>query len=61
MIPDKRFTSDFEHFENIGEVREAGRMLKLIRERIQWQLLEDLSWRSQVGRFLNRLGIAALD
>ena len=28
---------------------------------MQWQLLEDLAWRSQVGRSLNRLGIAALD
>lgn len=61
MPPDKRFTSEFEHFENTGEVREPARMLKLIRERMQWQLLEDLAWRSQVGRSLNRLGIAALD
>ena len=61
MPPDKRFTSDFEHFESTGEVREQGRMTKLIRERMQWQLLKDLSWRSQVGRFLNRLGIVVLD
>jgi DEAD/DEAH box helicase domain-containing protein len=61
MPPDKRFTAEFEHFENTGEVRSSARMLKLIRERMQWQLLEDLAWRSQVGRSLNRLGIAALD
>ena len=61
MPADQRFTSEFEHFENTGEVRAPARMLKLIRERMQWQLLEDLAWRSQVGRSLNRLGIAALD
>ena len=59
--PDKRFTADFEHFETSGEVRNAERQLKLIRLRMLWQVLEDLGWRSQVGRSLNRLGIAALD
>jgi DEAD/DEAH box helicase domain-containing protein len=61
MPPDKRFTSEFEHFETTGEVQQPGRLLKLIRERMLWQVLEDLAWRSQVGRSLNRLGIAALD
>jgi len=61
MPPDKRFTSDFEHFETTGEVREPARLLKLIRQRMLWQVLEDLAWRSQVGRSLNRLGVAALD
>jgi DEAD/DEAH box helicase domain-containing protein len=61
MPPDKRFTADFEHFETTGEVRDAARILKLIRGRMLWQILEDLGWRAQVGRSLNRLGIAALD
>lgn len=61
MPPDKRFTAEFEHFETTGEVRDPARLLKLIRGRMLWQVLEDLGWRSQVGRSLNRLGIAALD
>jgi DEAD/DEAH box helicase domain-containing protein len=61
MPPDKRFTSDFEHFETTGEVPDPARLLKLIRTRMLWQVLEDLAWRSQVGRSLNRLGVAALD
>src|SRR5690554_398035 len=61
MPPDKRFTAEFEHFETTGEVRDSARLLKLIRGRMLWQVLEDLGWRSQVGRSLNRLGIAALD
>ena len=61
MPPDKRFTADFEHFETTGELRDPARMLKLIRGRMLWQVLEDLGWRSQVGRSLNRLGVAALD
>ena len=60
MPPDLRFTKDFEHFELTGEVRNPAPMLELIRKRMQWQLLEDLGWRSQVGRSLNRLGIAAI-
>jgi len=61
MPPDKRFTAEFEHFETTGEVRDSAWLLKLIRGRMLWQVLEDLGWRSQVGRSLNRLGIAALD
>ncbi len=61
MPPDGRFTTDFEHFETTGEVRNPERQLKLIRQRMLWQALEDLGWRSQVGRSLNRLGIAAID
>ncbi|PNE04195.1 DEAD/DEAH box helicase [Alcanivorax sp. MD8A] len=60
MPPEKRFFKDFEHFELTGEVRNPAPLLKLIRERMLWQLLEDLGWRSQVGRSLNRLGIAAI-
>ncbi|MCX2779242.1 DEAD/DEAH box helicase [Microbulbifer thermotolerans] len=60
MPPDKRYRSDFEFFELSGEVREPAPLLRLIRQRMLWQLLEDLGWRSQVGRSLNRLGIAAL-
>lgn len=61
MPPDKRYSGDFEYFEQSGEVRGPAPQLKLIRERMLWQVLEDLSWRSQVGRSLNRVGIAALD
>jgi DEAD/DEAH box helicase domain-containing protein len=61
MPPDKRFSADFEQFEQTGEVSKPERLLKLIRERMLWQLLEDLGWRAHVGRSLNRLGIAALD
>ncbi|NIC38356.1 DEAD/DEAH box helicase [Halomonas desiderata] len=60
MPPDKRYRGDFEFFEQSGEVKESASLLKLIRERMLWQALEDLGWRSQVGRSLNRLGIAAL-
>src|SRR5690554_5683550 len=60
MPPDKRYRGDFEFFEQSGEVKEPAPLLKLIRERMLWQALEDLGWRSQVGRSLNRLGIAAL-
>lgn len=61
MPPDKRFSADFEHFETTGEVRNAPRLLSLVRGRMLWQTLEDLGWRAQVGRSLNRLGVAALD
>lgn len=61
MPPDKRFDGDFEYFEQSGEVRNPVRHLKLIRNRMLWQVLEDLGWRAQVGRSLNRLGIAALE
>ena len=61
MPPDKRFTAEFEHFETTGEVRDPSRLLKLIRGRMLWQVLEDLGWRGQVGRSLNRLGVATLD
>ena len=60
MPPDKRFSADFEHFETTGEVRNPDRQRELIRKRMLWQALEDLSWRSRVGRSLNHLGIAAL-
>jgi len=60
MPPDKRYRADFEFFEQSGEVAEPAPLLKLIRERMLWQALEDLGWRSQVGRSLNRLGIAAV-
>lgn len=61
MPPDKRYRSDFESFEQWGEVKAPASLLKLIRQRMLWQALEDLGWRSQVGRSLNRLGLAALD
>lgn len=61
MPPDKRFSADFEHFETTGEVRNAPRLLQVIRKRMLWQLLEDVGWRAKVGRSLNRLGVAALD
>jgi len=61
MPPDQRFSADFEYFEQTGEVKSPERLLPLIRQRMLWQLLEDLAWRAQVGRSLNRLGIAALD
>ncbi|MBU0922227.1 MAG: DEAD/DEAH box helicase [Pseudomonadota bacterium] len=61
MPPDKRFDGDFEYFEQSGEVRNPVRHLKIIRNRMLWQVLEDLGWRAQVGRSLNRLGIAALE
>lgn len=61
MPPDKRFDGDFEYFEQSGEVRNPARHLKIIRNRMLWQVLEDLGWRAQVGRSLNRLGIAALE
>ena len=60
MPPDKRYRGDFEYFEQSGEVRDPEPLLRLIRQRMLWQLLEDLGWRAQVGRSLNRLGIAAL-
>ncbi|PCM45933.1 DEAD/DEAH box helicase [Marinobacter sp. ANT_B65] len=60
MPPDKRYQGAFEYFEQSGEVKEPKPLLKQIRERMLWQLLEDLGWRSQVGRSLNRLGVAAL-
>ncbi|NVK41164.1 MAG: DEAD/DEAH box helicase [Oceanospirillaceae bacterium] len=60
MPPDQRFAADFEYFEQSGEVRRADSHLKLIRQRMLWQALEDLAWRSQVGRSLNRLGLAVL-
>lgn len=60
MPPDKRYRSDFEHFEQTGDVENPNDLLNLIRKRMLWQVLEDLSWRSLVGRSLNRLGIAAL-
>lgn len=61
MPPDQRFRADFEYFEQSGEVQEPGPLLSLIRQRMLWQVLEDVAWRSQVGRSLNRLGIAALE
>lgn len=61
MPPDKRFDGDFEYFEQSGEVRNPQRHLRVIRNRMLWQVLEDLGWRAQVGRSLNRLGIAALE
>ena len=61
MPPDQRFSADFEHFELTGEVKAPERLLQLIRQRMLWQALEDVAWRAQVGRSLNRLGIAALD
>lgn len=61
MPPDQRFRSDFEYFEQAGEVQDPGPLLGLIRQRMLWQVLEDVAWRSQVGRSLNRLGIAALE
>ncbi|WP_306017607.1 DEAD/DEAH box helicase [Balneatrix alpica] len=61
MPPDKRYRGDFERFEQTGDISDPTPLLKLIRERMLWQMLEDLSWRAQVGRSLNRLGIAALD
>lgn len=61
MPPDKRYRGDFEYFEQSGEVKDPAPLLKLIRERMLWQVLEDLTWRSQVGRSLNRVGIAAID
>jgi len=61
MPPDKRYRGDFEQFEQTGEVSNEASLLNLIRQRMLWQALEDLSWRSQVGRSLNRLGIAALE
>ncbi|MEH6387770.1 MAG: DEAD/DEAH box helicase [Pseudomonas profundi] len=61
MPPDKRYNSDFEFFEQSGQVRNPLPLLRLIRERMLWQVLEDLAWRSQVGRSLNRVGVAALD
>ncbi|NOG30580.1 hypothetical protein HLB35_00195 [Halomonas sp. TBZ9] len=60
MPPDLRFRSDFELFEQSGEVADPALLLSLIRQRMRWQLLEDVAWRSQIGRSLNRLGIAAL-
>ncbi|MGY4878173.1 DEAD/DEAH box helicase [Vreelandella aquamarina] len=60
MPPDQRFRSDFEGFEQSGEIIDSAPLLSLIRQRMRWQLLEDVAWRSQVGRSLNRLGIAAL-
>ncbi|TDT44568.1 DEAD/DEAH box helicase domain-containing protein [Halospina denitrificans] len=60
MPPDKRYRADFESFEQFGEVEDPTSLLKLIRERMLWQALEDLGWRSLVGRSINRLGIAAL-
>jgi DEAD/DEAH box helicase domain-containing protein len=60
MPPDKRYQGAFEKFEQSGTINDPSTLLKLIRERMLWQLLEDLGWRSQVGRSLNRLGIAAL-
>ncbi|MCB1688975.1 MAG: DEAD/DEAH box helicase, partial [Halioglobus sp.] len=61
MPPDKRYRADFEQFEQSGQVREPELLLKLIRERILWQALEDLAWRSEIGRSLHRVGVAALD
>ncbi|MGO3354366.1 MAG: DEAD/DEAH box helicase [Halomonas sp.] len=61
MPPDQRFSAEFEHFELTGEVKAPKRLLQLIRQRMLWQALEDVAWRAQVGRSLNRLGIAALD
>ncbi|MAL95380.1 MAG: hypothetical protein CME40_09910 [Haliea sp.] len=61
MPPDKRFRADFEHFEQSGLVPDPAPLLKLIRERMLWQALEDLAWRAPVGRSLYRVGVAALD
>lgn len=61
MPPDKRYRGDFEAYEKTGEVVNPAPLLALIRQRMLWQVLEDLAWRAQVGRSLNRLGIAVLD
>lgn len=61
MPPDKRYRGDFEQFEQTGQVKEPAPLLNLIRKRMLWQALEDLGFRSQVGRSLNRLGVAALE
>lgn len=61
MPPDKRYQADFEYFEQSGEVKAPAPLLTMIRERMLWQALEDLGWRSQVGRSLSRLGVAALE
>jgi len=61
MPPDKRYRGDFEFFEQTGEIKDPTPLLKLIRQRMLWQALEDLAWRAQVGRSLNRLGLAALE
>ncbi|SEA20615.1 DEAD/DEAH box helicase [Microbulbifer marinus] len=60
MPPDARYRGDFEEFERTGKVVDPAPLLGLIRERILWEALEDLTWRSQVGRSLNRVGIAAV-
>ena len=60
MPPDKRFRSDFEQFEQTGLVTDPKPLLQLIRERMLWQALEDLCWRAQVGRSLQRIGVAAI-
>lgn len=60
MPPDKRFRSDFEQFEQSGLVTDPRPLLQLIRERMLWQALEDLGWRAQVGRSLQRIGVAAI-
>jgi DEAD/DEAH box helicase domain-containing protein len=61
MPPDKRFRADFEAFEQFGEVENPKPLLSLIKRRALWEALEDTSWRSLIGRSLNRVGVAALD
>lgn len=60
MPPESRYRADFERFEQTGVVTDPAYLFRIIKQRVVWQVCEDLSWRSQVGRSLNRVGVAAL-
>lgn len=58
--PELRYRSDFELFEKTGKLDQPQALLELIGKRVLWEALEDTTWRSQVGRSLNRVGLVAL-
>ena len=59
--PESRYRGDFERFEQTGTIGNPEPVRQLIKQRVLWQVCEDLGWRSQVGRSLNRVGVGALD
>jgi len=61
MPPDRRYQSAFKQFEETGRVAKPGNLLRQICFRMLWEAMEDLAWRMQVGRSLNRVGLATID
>ena len=60
IAPDRQWLRGFRELQNQGQLSPASDIIELVAQRLRWDTLAELGYRSAIGRTLERTGVAAV-